>query len=163
MSSAALMDLLAPEAVCLNLQAKSAKEVIETLGGKLQMSGYARDTFVEAAWSREQVMPTGLPLAGEINAAIPHCDIEHVIKPAVALATLAENVTFQNMIIPEEGVPCRLVFLLALEQPKAQVEMLQAIAGILQDPQTVEKLVGAKNLEQIRKILSEKNNFSYFV
>lgn len=156
MSTTALIDLLAPEAVCLNLEAKSAKEVIETLGGKLQASGYARSTFIDAAWSREQVMPTGLPLAGEINAAIPHCDIEHVIKPAVALATLTENVNFQNMIAPEESVPCRLVFLLALEQPKAQVEMLQAIAGILQDPQTVDQLVGADTLEKVRKILSEQ-------
>ena len=29
-------------------------------------------------------MPTGLPLEGKYNAAIPHTDIQHVIKPALA-------------------------------------------------------------------------------
>jgi mannitol/fructose-specific phosphotransferase system IIA component (Ntr-type) len=33
-------------------------------------------------------MPTGLPLGGEFNAAIPHVDIEYVNKSALALATL---------------------------------------------------------------------------
>ena len=54
------------------------------------------------------VMPTGLPLAGGINAAIPHMDLEDVLKPGVALATLLEPVIFQNnTIASEEGVPVR--------------------------------------------------------
>jgi PTS system galactitol-specific IIA component len=74
-----------------------------------------------------------------------------VIKPGLALATLAKPVVFQNMIQPEEGVPVQLVILMALDQPKSQVEMLQEIAGVLQDSQVIEKLMAARNFQDIQK------------
>jgi PTS system galactitol-specific IIA component len=96
-------------------------------------------------------MPTGLPLEGVYNAAIPHTESEHVLKPGLALATLAKPVIFQNMILPEEGVPVQLVILMALDQPKSQVEMLQEIAGVLQNPQVIDRLMQAKDFEAIRQ------------
>ena len=150
--------MLVPDAVLLNISANDAREVVTLLGGLLQDAGFVKSTFVEAALEREKTMPTGLPLAGEINAAIPHTDIEHVIKPGVALATLVEPVVFQNMIAPEEGVLVRLVFLLALNQPKAQVEMLQQVASVLQTPAVVEGLINATDMNSIRKLLASEAN-----
>jgi PTS system galactitol-specific IIA component len=54
------------------------------------------------------------------------------------------------MVSPDEGVPCQLVFVMALDQPKAQIEMLQEIAGILQDPGCIESLMSANNFEDVR-------------
>jgi PTS system galactitol-specific IIA component len=99
-------------------------------------------------------MPTGLPLDGKYNAAIPHTDIQHVIKPALALATLQEPVNFQNMIEPETAVPVQLVILMALEQAKTQVEMLQEIAGVLQDAETIDKLMQARSIAQVLEAFS---------
>jgi PTS system galactitol-specific IIA component len=117
--------------------------VLETLAGRLYQAGFVHESFTDAALQREAQMPTGLPLEGKYNAAIPHTDIQHVIKPALALATLQEPVNFQNMIEPETAVPVQLVILMALEQAKTQVEMLQEIAGVLQDAETLEKLMRA--------------------
>jgi PTS system galactitol-specific IIA component len=113
-----------------------------------------RSTFIQAALDRERQLPTGLPLEGKYNAAIPHTDIEHVIRPALALATLTDPVIFQNMIQPEEGVPVQIVFVMALEQPKSQVEMLQEIAGVLQDSQRIELLMQAASFEQVQQALA---------
>jgi PTS system galactitol-specific IIA component len=124
-------------------------EIVTQLGNDLHQAGYVRETFVQAALDREKEMPTGLPLEGRFNAAIPHTDIEHVIKPGLAMATLSQPVTFQNMIIPEEGVPVQLVILMALDQPKSQIEMLQEIAGVLQNPQVIEKLMQANTLQDV--------------
>ena len=44
------------------------------------------------------------------------------------MATLTKPVVFMNMVSPEEPVEAQLVFVLALEQPKSQIEMLQEIA-----------------------------------
>jgi PTS system galactitol-specific IIA component len=98
-------------------------------------------------------LPTGLPLGGTINAAIPHTDIIHVVKPGVALATLKHPVIFKNMIKPEEDVSVQLVFLLSLNHPKSQVEILQEIAGVLQKPETVEKLITALTFEDVQVAL----------
>lgn len=149
-----LLQLLDRDAVCLKMDARDSTDVIENLGIRLFIDGYVKDTFVDAALSREQKLPTGLPLGGEVNAAIPHTDVVHVLKPGVALATLKRPVVFKNMIQPDEEVKVRLVFLLSLEQPKSQIEMLQEIAGVLQKPETVDKLISAATFEDVQAALA---------
>jgi PTS system galactitol-specific IIA component len=149
-----IVKLLEPSAVKLNITAEDSKDVVTQLGNLLYKSGYVKETFSEAALAREKEMPTGLPLMGNYNAAIPHTDVEHVYKPALALATLTEPITFQNMIAPEEPVPVQLVILMALDKPKAQVEMLQEIAGVLQDTEIINRLMNAKTYDEVREILS---------
>ncbi|HEX7557297.1 MAG TPA: PTS sugar transporter subunit IIA [Leptolinea sp.] len=149
-----LLELLDIDAVCLKLDARDAADVIENLGIRLYIDGYVKDTFVDAALSREQKLPTGLPLGGAINAAIPHTDVIHVLKPGVAMATLKRPVVFKNMINPDEDVKVQLVFLLSLEKPKTQIEMLQEIAGVLQKPETVQKLMSAVSFEDVQAALA---------
>jgi galactitol PTS system EIIA component len=149
-----ILDLLEPTAISLNLNAHDSKEVISTLGGLLCKAGYVKDTFVDAALEREQHLPTGLPLEGDINAAIPHTDVVHVNKAGLSMATLKSPVVFKNMVSPDESVPVQLVFVLALDQPKAQVEMLMEIAKVLQNPTTINKLMKANNYQDVQSAFS---------
>jgi len=155
--SNAIAQLLEPKSVFLNICAENTVDIITKLGNELYKSGYVKESFVDAAIAREQKMPTGLPLAGDNNAAIPHTDIEHVIKPGLAMATLQNTVNFQNMAEPEKSVPVRLVFLLALDQPKAQIEMLQEIATVLQSPEIVSNLLKAKDYNEVIDALAGGN------
>lgn len=145
-----ILDFLTPGLVSLHLEAADSKDVITHLGNLLREAGYVHESFVDAALDRESRLPTGLPLSGDVNAAIPHTDVEHVIKPGLAMATLSTPVTFQNMISPEEAVSCRLVFVMALDQPKAQIEMLQEIAAVLQNPSIIERLMSADDFEEVQ-------------
>ncbi len=153
--STKLIDFLVPEAVSLGLVAKTSEDIIRVIGNKLYLAGFVHDTFIDNALAREKNIPTGLPLGGQYNAAIPHTDIVHVIKSGVGLATLAKPVPFQNMVNPEETVSVQLVFVLALDQPKSQVEMLQEVAGVLQNPDLVSQLVHAQNLDELKKVLQQ--------
>jgi galactitol PTS system EIIA component len=150
-----ILDFLVPGSVALHYKAADSKDVIAHLGKLLFDAGYVRETFVEAALDRESRLPTGLPLNGDVNAAIPHTEVEHVLKPGLAMATLATPVTFQNMVSPEEAVPCQLVFVMALDQPKAQIEMLQELAVVLQNPAIIEYLMSANDFEDVRTALSK--------
>jgi PTS system galactitol-specific IIA component len=115
-----ISDFLKAEAIAVHLDAKSREDVITVLGTRLLELGYVKDNFVAATLKREAAMPTGLPLGGTINAAIPHVDIEFVNQSALALATLITPVPFYNMVDSEEEVPVQLVIMLALDQPKSQ-------------------------------------------
>jgi len=152
----ALGKLLVESAIILGYQAKDAEDIVSTLGERLQQAGFVRETFVEAALTREKSMPTGLPLSGDVNAAIPHTDVEHVLKAGVALATLTSPITFQNMAQPDVGVEVKLIFLLALDQPKAQIEMLQEIAGVLQNPVLINLLMKAPTPKNIIEIIQNE-------
>jgi PTS system galactitol-specific IIA component len=149
----ALGDLLIKSAILLNYEAEDAKDVVTVLGKRLQKAGYVTDTFIKAALIREESLPTGLPLSGAINAAIPHTDVEHVIEPGVAMATLTSPIPFHNMAQPDETVEVRLVFLLALDQPKKQIEMLQEIACVLQNPELINSLMNAATPEEVVNIV----------
>ena len=153
-----ILDFLVPGSVALHYAASDSKDVISHLGRLLFDAGYVRDSFVDAALDRESRLPTGLPLSGDVNAAIPHTEVEHVLKPGLAMATLSAPVTFQNMVSPEEAVPCQLVFVMALDQPKAQIEMLQEIAGILQNPTIINSLMKANDFEEVRETLSNNRS-----
>ena len=149
-----ILDFLVPGSVALHYAAADSKDVIAHLGKLLFEAGYVRETFVEAALDRESRLPTGLPLSGDVNAAIPHTEVEHVRKSGLAMATLSAPVTFQNMVSPEDAVPCQLVFVMALDQPKAQIEMLQEIAMVLQNPAIIQRLMSAGDFEEIRAAFS---------
>jgi galactitol PTS system EIIA component len=149
-----ILQLLEPSAIKLHLDASDSQSVITTLGGLLYKAGYVKDSFPKAAWEREQHLPTGLPLSGDVNAAIPHTDVVHVNKPGLSMATLKKPVIFKNMVSPEESVPVQLVFVLALDQPKAQVEMLMEIAKVLQNPKTIESLMKSNNYQDVQSALS---------
>ncbi len=149
-----LLQLLVPQAVLLQNDAQDSSTIIQRLGNLLNQEGYVTDGFVEATLRREATMPTGLPLEGDLNAAMPHVDPEYVRKPAIALATLKDPVVFHNMVMTDEEVPVRLVIMLALDQPKSQIETLQQVAGLLQRPDIVAGLMSASQPEDVFRILS---------
>ena len=98
-----IKDFLHPQAIELQLEAETSEEVIRALGGRLLDLGFVHDDFVEATLERERNMPTGLPLGGEINAAIPPGDIEFVKKSSLGLATLKQDVVFQDLAVQPVG------------------------------------------------------------
>jgi PTS system galactitol-specific IIA component len=149
-----ISDYLKPESIALQLDARSSEEVIKVLGARLLALGNVKDGFVAATLKREADMPTGLPLGGTINAAIPHVDIEFVNQSALALATLKSPVTFYNMVDNEEAVSVQLVIMLALDQPHSQIEMLQRVSGILQQPDLILDLMAARAPEGVLALLS---------
>lgn len=149
-----LTDFLRPEAIALHLAVRNSQEVIEILGARLLALGCVKPDFVAATLRREADMPTGLTLGGTINAAIPHVDCEFVNQPALALGTLRSPVIFYDMVEAGVEVPVQLVIMLALDQPKSQIEMLQSVAGLLQQPALVQALMTAQRPEEALAMLS---------
>ena len=145
---------LSPEAIMLQLEAESSEDVIRALGGRLLEQSCVKDDFVAATLKRESAMPTGLPLGGDINAAIPHVDIEYVNYSALALATLTRPVVFYNMVENDVEVPVQLVIMLALDSPKSQIEMLQEVSSVLQQPAVIASLMEAQTADDVLAVVS---------
>lgn len=149
-----IVDLLEEEAVLPGVSVRDADEVLELLGERLQALGAVRPGFVEAVLDREHNMPTGLELAGEHNVAIPHADPHHVVRPCMAVATTAQPVVFHNMGDPDAEVPVRVVFLLALTDPNGHIEVLSRIAGVLESPDAIDRLVDAKGRDELLEAIA---------
>lgn len=104
--------------------------------------GVVKDTYAGALAKREKNFPTALEV-GEVNVAIPHCDIEHVNADAVCVGILKEPVAWRRMDNAEATCDVRLVFMLALSEPHAHLAMIQKVIGIIQDQELACKLAAS--------------------
>ena len=140
-----------------DMEAGSSEEVFSILGGRLISEGYCKESYVDALIAREKDFPTGINM-GDIGIAIPHTDKEHVIKGAVAIAVMKHPVHFYQMGTTDEHVNAKLIFMLAVEDPKEHLVFLQRILMVLQDQEVLGKLTKTKDKKEIIEIIKEKEN-----
>ena len=145
------------EVIIPELEAKTCKDVLKSVGQKLVDAGYAKESYPEALVTREKSFPTGLDIDG-MGVAIPHTDVSHVNKAAIAIAVLKEPVTFIQMGTDDEEVGVKLIFMLAVTNPSAHIDELQRIIEIIQDKEVLEKLFETTDKEKIIEIIREKEN-----
>jgi PTS system galactitol-specific IIA component len=144
--------LFRPELCLCRLEAPDAAAVISAAAAALEQHGLVHSTFAEAVLTREVSSPTGLPLPGR-KVAIPHADPEHVITPAVAVATLAMPVTFAEMGNPDGALQVELVALLALTDKESAQQELVRLIELFQQATFVDRLVAATDAEALFRLL----------
>lgn len=150
-------NLLNPDLVQVQYEAKTKEEVIEKLAKMLIDKGYAKRSYLEAILEREKVFPTGLPTEG-VGVAIPHADIKHVNIPAIAIAILKNPVEFNVMGNPDEKVDVNIVFMLAIKEPHMQVNLLKNLVSVFQDKKLLIRLTNTTNKNNIISLLDEAIN-----
>lgn len=138
-----------------DLNVENCEEVFQTLGGLLISEGYCKESYIDALIEREKNFPTGINM-GSIGIAIPHTDKDHVKKGAVAIGVLKKPVHFLQMGTTDEGVEARLIFMLAVEDPKEHLVFLQRILQVLQDQKVLEKIMETNDKQSIIQIIKEK-------
>lgn len=150
------LKLLDRNLVMLNIEANTQTEALEKLAGRLCETGYVKESFANAILEREKVFPTGLPTEG-YGVAIPHTDVEHVNKPAIALGILKNSVKFNLMgdIDPNNQVDVRIMFMLAIKEPHMQLKLLQDIMEVIQDSELLQKMVQAPDVEALIQATEE--------
>lgn len=135
--------------VLAHLDVSDAEDVLRSLAGRLLDAGAVTVDFPEALQRREQTYPTGLPTP--IPTAIPHADPEHVVRPGLALATLARPVPFGEMGAAGGTVDVRLVAMPLLTDAREHLAALQRLMGLLRDEAAVAELLEMPDDEALRE------------
>jgi PTS system galactitol-specific IIA component len=146
--------IISEQNILVKLKAETQVEVIRKLGGLLYENGYVKDTFVQAVLDREEIFPTGLQTT-LLGFAIPHTDTEHVVRPAVAIATLEQPVVFQAMGTPDLSIPVEIVMMLAISDPAAVVRVLRSVISILENEPALQALTLAGSEQEIKEIVGD--------
>lgn len=131
------------ELIIRNVGAKNAEDAIRQVGKKFLDAGFVKDTYIDAVVAREVTYPTGLQLA-DIAVAMPHTDPQHVNRPGVCIAQLAHPVTFAHMGDPDTLVEAEMLFMMTIKDPDEQVELLQKVLSVFQQPEVVAEFRAAK-------------------
>jgi PTS system galactitol-specific IIA component len=138
---------------CVGLDVPSAEEVIRALSRELCRVGAVKDTFEDAALARERLSPTALPFEGGA-VALPHAEPEHVLSPALGVATLVRPVRFREMGSPGVALDVTLIVMPAFTAKEQASAGLAGVIELLQSAALRAALVAAKDDETIRSLLA---------
>lgn len=142
--------------ILTNLGVADRWQAIDELASLLLEKGYVRDTYLERVKEREREFPTGLPTE-PVGVAIPHAEVEHCIKPAIAVAILTEPIPWIEMATNDSVLDVQVVLALAITEPDKQVKFLQRAMDFFTGGENLTQLVSlqAQGSEAIRRLLSE--------
>lgn len=129
-------------------------DLLRQLGDTLVQAGAVSNSYIDAVCERERHFPTGL-YTGSVNVAIPHADPLHVKEPAIALGLARKGVLFRNMADPAADIDVQIVFLLALNKSESQLLILEQIMDLIQDQGSMQKVLEAKEEQDVLSILIE--------
>lgn len=140
--------VLRKELVQVHQKYASQEEALRSIAQTFVDLGVVKESFPQAIIDREAVYPTGLP-ASEFDIAISHCDSDHVNESAIGAVALDEPVEFEMMGGMGDGpLSVRLIFMLAIKDPKAQVPTLQKMMAIIQNQQLLKDIREADTAEE---------------
>lgn len=134
--------------------AETREEIIKKLGKLLFNNGFVKDSYTQAVIERERVYPTGLQ-ARMAGVAVPHTDTEHVIKPAIAIASLSNPLTFNAMGTEDDEVQVEIIIMLAVHDAKLVIPILRKVIFILENDDALLKIKNAETKAEIRNIMIE--------
>lgn len=143
--------LLDVKNVRIRMECTNDEDAIRALCRLLMEGHYVSPEYEEACVGREREMPTGLPTT-PCGIAIPHADPKYTLRPAIAIATLQPKVPFREMGCPERHVDVGVVCLLAVVDPKKQVDLLRRIAIMARDGGTVRRIWEAGDAEEATSV-----------
>ena len=150
------MDItLENELILLDIEVKDKFELLSLMADNLEHYGYVKNTYKDAVINREKVFATGLPtLMGGI--AIPHTDIKHVNIPAISVARLKQDVDFVIMGDDNNTVKVNLIFMLAMKEEHAQLELLQNLMEIIQNEDDLYFIKNETSKSNIKTFINNK-------
>ncbi|MFC6165009.1 PTS sugar transporter subunit IIA [Lactiplantibacillus dongliensis] len=153
-STVEVSDYLRDQLIFLHTSFKTTEELFTSVNEVAKENGFVTDEFLPKIIKREATFPTGLQLEHR-GVAIPHTDADTIKKEFVAVVVNDAPVKFNRMDDPEQTVDAKLAFVLGLNKPHAQLEMLQALMAIIQDDSLVQQLEEVSTVEQVHNLLSK--------
>lgn len=143
--------------IMLDLCGQANENILSQMADNLCRCGYVKESYKSAVIAREKIFATGLP-TGSYGVAIPHTDIVHVNMPTICIARLSNDVDFVIMGEESETVAVKLVFMLAMNEQHAQLNVLQKLMGLLQDNEALDYLATEDDKIKIKAFIIDKLN-----
>ena len=142
------------EASCVQLDVAASdwQEAIQKTCGPLLEGGYVKNGYSNDVIAREKQWATGLP-------TMPHAlTPDNVVEAQIAACRLTTPVQFAQSggLADDAPVDVRLVFVLALKDPKSQLNLLQKLMVAISDETMLTALLEAKTPLDFSNIFNAK-------
>lgn len=146
--------MLKEEYVQTNLECANKEELIKTMAEVFIKDGVVKDSYVGAVLAREKEFPTGLP-AVAFDIAIPHAEARHSNRFGLTIGILKRPVEFQQMGAPDITLHAEMIFMIAVDNPKRQLDLLSSLVKLLQNKKMLLKIKNAASKKEIAMLVNE--------
>ncbi len=123
----------------MSFSANTDQQALEIMADELFRRGYVRSSYIDAVKLREKEFATGLPL-GEICAALPHAESQHVEHGVICLGIPEKPIIFSEMGSKNGKVSAELIFMLAIKHKEEHMGILSRLMDLLQDQDSLKRL-----------------------
>jgi mannitol/fructose-specific phosphotransferase system IIA component (Ntr-type) len=150
LSTLSLKDIIKPEIVKLNVDAKDPIEAMRIAGKILVEQGIVEPEYVDGMIKMYQTFGSYIVIAPGV--AIPHARPEDGAKKVgLAIVTLSHPVEFGN----PENDPVKICIAFASPDKSQHIKILAGIAKLLQCKEDVDAIAKAQTPEEVIKILEK--------
>ena len=125
-----------------NIKFKDERDALTYISEQLQQNNIVKKSHLKALIEREALFPTGIALDG-YAVAIPHCEAEHAISPAIYIIRPQSPVVF-NRADEDSTVEVSLIISLVVTSPEDQLNLLKALFSNLQNKEFYHFLISAE-------------------
>lgn len=146
------------ELIFLDKTFQHANEFFDFVYPVLYNKGYIKASFLPAIKAREQTYPTALPTEPYV-VALPHTDIEHVIKPFILVTRVKGCVEWHEMANNDHVLNAHFIFLLGFTEKNGHINLLQTLMACFSEENFLQQLHDAKTCEQFIQLLNSKIKF----
>ena len=142
------------DVININMEWSTKEEFFQQVHDKVFGLGYVTEDFNKKILEREGIFPTALNL-GEYGVAIPHTDAEYIKEEFISICTFKDSIELSSMEDQNEKVQVKLAFVLGLNQPHNQLQVLTELMSIIQNKELVEGLINSSNTEEVLEIVKK--------
>lgn len=137
--------------IFVNVENSDKDQVLKTMSKRLWECGYVKETFYQALQDRERKYPTGIQ-GQYLSFAMPHTYPEHVLKSGICVAVCKHTIPFGSMEDRDSLLPCSIIFMLAITDPKQHLSLLKRLMEVTQNQELVRRLKSAETPEDIETV-----------
>jgi fructose-specific phosphotransferase system IIA component len=152
-----ISSLLSKDAIKINLESKTKKDVIKELVELIFKTNKIKDKkkLFQALIEREELGSTGI---GQ-GIAIPHGKSDTVLELQAAFGLSKEGISFEAL----DGEPVNIFFLLVAPEGAAgaHLKALARISSLLKDKYFRKSLLGVKSSDEVIKIIQDEEKLKY--
>ena len=135
-----------------NLEYENSNDVLKFLSDNLEKNGYVKSSFYGGLLEREAAYPTGLDF-GDYSIAMPHTEVEHVLKSTLSIATLKKKVDFKCAEDHSKDTPVEVVCVIAFGEKEDKIDVLTKLISFFGNKEEFYKMLTSDkdNLVEIVK------------
>lgn len=142
------------ELVKTDILVNNQEEAIYEVAQPLIQKGYVNEKYPTLVLEREKQYPTGL-ITSSIVIAIPHSFDEHIKGNHVAIGVLKNTVAFKNMEDIDQSIDVKIIFMLAIDKAKEQLEMLKILMNVFKENNLLNHIASVNDKEAICDALND--------